>query len=106
MWIKAGNNAFWQKVVIKQFTKQRPKGGKKTVGGEDWGQGWYRSSCRHKVPPFTASNCLTVMGIWQNSVPPLLSLAKSPTSAYTRLQGVAELAELGMGTEKRSIYRI
>lgn len=30
-------------------------------------------------------------------------LAKCPTSAYTHLQGVAELIELGMGTEKREL---
>jgi hypothetical protein len=37
MWVEAGKgNIFWQKVVLKQFTKQRPKGGEKTVG---WGKG-------------------------------------------------------------------
>lgn len=40
-------------------------------------------------------------GLRQNSVPQLLFLAKSSTSVYTHLQGVAELAELGMGTEKK-----
>lgn len=94
-------NIFWQKVVIKPFTKQRPKGGKKTV---EWGRGGQkflplqRSSFHSLKLPHSDGNMAELCAS-------AAILAKSPTSAYTHLQGVAELTEFG-NREKGIIYRL